>query len=110
MLPLYTPHCRQIEYDHTGRSNGRALVIFKRQEDAESAVAQFHKRTLDGAPMHVEIIEGPAPEARGAVVRGRGGGSGGGGGGGAPTWRGSWVLGFVVLLGGGLRCSVRGTC
>ncbi|CAN0440578.1 unnamed protein product, partial [Hapterophycus canaliculatus] len=65
----------QIEYDHTGRSNGRALVIFKRQEDAESAVAQFHKRTLDGAPMHVEITEAVSADGRGAGgVRGRGGG------------------------------------
>lgn len=71
------------------------MVIFKRRDDAENAVAQFHKRTLDGAPMHVEIVEAPEPRGRGGVdggvrgggIRGRGGG-GGGGGGGASTWRG----------------------
>lgn len=64
------------------------MVIFKKREDAESAVAQFHNRTLDGTPMHVEIVEGPKPRLDG--VRGRGpstvgGGSGSGGG---STWRG----------------------
>eukprot|EP00903_Cladosiphon_okamuranus_P018833 g17322.t1 len=66
-------HCA-IDYDRAGRSNGRATVVFKREEDAESAVSQFHKRTLDGAPMHVEIVDPPpAPEPRGGGVRGRGG-------------------------------------
>lgn len=72
----------QIDYDRTGRSNGRATVVFKREEDAESAVSQFHKRTLDGAPMHVEIVDPPpAPEPRGGGVRGRG----------ATALRGVWV-------------------
>lgn len=75
-------------------------MIFKRREDAENAVAQFHKRTLDGTPMHVEIVEGggTAESARGGV-RGRGGG---GGGGGAPTWRGARVRVFFLFF-------VRGT-
>ncbi|CAB1116877.1 unnamed protein product [Ectocarpus sp. CCAP 1310/34] len=81
-------HCK-IDYDRAGRSNGNAVVIFKRREDAENAVSQFHKRTLDGTPMHVEIVEGggAAESARGGV-RGRGGG---GGGGGVPTWRGQEI-------------------
>eukprot|EP00752_Nemacystus_decipiens_P001657 g1610.t1 len=61
-----------IEYGRDDRSNGRAKVVFVKREDAESAVSQFHKRTLDGAPMHVEIVEPPAPEPRGGGIRGRG--------------------------------------
>lgn len=59
------------------------MVVFKREEDAESAVSQFHKRTLDGSPMQVEIVEAPpAPEPRGGGgVRGRGG----------AAWRGVYV-------------------
>lgn len=75
--PSPSPHA-QIDYDHTGRSNERALVIFKKREDAEHAVSQFHKRTLDGAPMQVQIVEGGG--GGGAERPYRGGGSSGGGG------------------------------
>lgn len=55
-------------------------------------MAQFHNRTLDGTPMHVEIVEGPKPRLDGVRGRGHatvgGGGGGGGGGSGGSTWRG----------------------
>lgn len=86
---------RQIDYDRSGRSKEMAMVIFRRREDAELAVSQFHKRTLDGAPMNVEIIEAADPPSRngasrGDGVRGRGNGMGTGpvGGGMGNTWRG----------------------
>lgn len=84
-------------------------MIFKRREDAENAVSQFHKRTLDGAPMHVEIVETPEPRGGGAggasrrssaVPRGRGAvasGSGTNGAGAPSTWRGA-VFAWIALV------------
>lgn len=63
---------KQIDYDRSGRSKEVAMVVFRRREDAELAVSQFHKRTLDGAPMSVEILEGPQP-SRGGMGSGMGG-------------------------------------
>lgn len=83
-----------------------ALVIYRRREDADRAVSQFHKRTLDGAPMLVEIVEGAQAVggvggARGESFRGRGMGNGSSGSGGAAgAWRGE---ARKVLGGGGLE-------
>lgn len=101
-----------MEYDRSGRSREVATVIFRKREDADLAVSQFHKRTLDGTPMNVEIMEGPAPSSRSGntlsatasggsgsgsgtlggrtdMIRGRGGNVGSGGAGGmGNSWRG----------------------
>lgn len=108
--PVWLPRRQsyQIDYDRSGRSKGLAVVVYRRRDDADLAVSQFHKRTLDGAPMHVEIVEeqeprGGAGAGGGAggggvraadAVRGRGGSGGGGVGAGAgsgSSWRGKGV-------------------
>ncbi|KAG5191082.1 hypothetical protein JKP88DRAFT_261919 [Tribonema minus] len=66
----------EMQYDSTGRSEGKAIVTYARYLDAQEAVASLHLRTLDGTPMQVKML-GPVGGARvPAAVSGGGGGAG----------------------------------
>jgi RNA recognition motif-containing protein len=55
-----------LRYDQYGRSLGMADIIFKRRGDAITALEQYNGRTLDGQPMHIQLINLETPQA---VVR-----------------------------------------
>lgn len=78
------------------------MVIFRRREDAELAVSQFHKRTLDGTPMNVEILDGPEPPRRGM---GMGAGAGGGR---TDGMRGRGAGSAAAASGGGMGTAWKG--
>jgi len=59
-----------VHFDKSGRSLGKATVVFSRRNDAVTALKKFNNVSLDDSPMKIELV--------GTNV-----GSGGGGGGGA---------------------------
>ncbi|KAL7747569.1 hypothetical protein RI367_007010 [Sorochytrium milnesiophthora] len=48
-----------LNFDQNGRSQGTAAVTFIRAADALEAVKRYHKVTLDGRPMNLELIIAP---------------------------------------------------
>lgn len=64
-----------IVYDHSGRSEGQAEIIYEREADARRAMERYQGVALDGQAMEIELVPQAAP------------GAAGGGGGGAQTLR-----------------------
>lgn len=45
-----------LNFDHSGRFNGSAQVVFQRQGDAIRAVNKYHNVLLDGRSMRIEVV------------------------------------------------------
>jgi len=68
----------KIIFDHSGRSEGRAEVVFKNWGDAERAVREYNGRTIDGEAMVIHIVGLVPVQNAGAVPRKNRGGMRGG--------------------------------
>lgn len=42
----------------SGRSEGKAFVVYEHRQDAEKALAQYHNIALDGKPMQIKFASG----------------------------------------------------
>jgi len=82
-----------VQDKFTGKSRGFAFVTMGTEEEAQSAIEQFHGKALEGRPLTVNVAR-PREERTGGAGGGgrsferRGGGGGGGYGGGGGERRG----------------------
>ncbi|KAJ3214357.1 hypothetical protein HDU67_001745 [Dinochytrium kinnereticum] len=65
-----------MNFDAQGRSKGSATAMFRKAEDAYTAVQQFHNRTLDNRPMRLELVMSAAVASLNAVAPAAGASSG----------------------------------
>lgn len=51
---MYLPLCD----DRSGRSEGKAFVVYEHRQDAEKALDQYNNIALDGKPMRIAFSSG----------------------------------------------------
>ncbi|KAI9222474.1 hypothetical protein BC828DRAFT_378351 [Blastocladiella britannica] len=58
----------QLFYNKTGKSQGTAQISFHSKEDSLAAVSRYNNVSLDGKPMHIEMLMDPSNLALAATA------------------------------------------